>query len=222
MALLALNDENETSISAHIHLMYHVSFIIHQRHDAMGGGDSLTFSSSAVQITVAAAAIGVGVGVVIGASWRRAELEAERRERKAEHDGRVRLQRSLRPAPYGGRPSAVSGGGDDDDGDGGDGVARIKKSVSDGGDDGESGLGLGIAKKVPRKRVNELGPPIGRVHSCFSRRNGTPRQGGDLVPSARCTFTLDDGLPKDLLAGLDEYSHCWVGRRVYPVTDKTH
>lgn len=168
----------------------------------MGGGDSLT--SSVVQTTVAAAAIGVGVGLLIGTSWRRAELEAERRERKAEHDGRVRLQRSLRPTTPFGRPSAASGGESD-------GVAFIK-SVSD-TDDGESGLG--DTKKIPRKRVNELGPPIGRVHSCFSRRNGTPRQGGDLVPNARCTFTLDDDLPKDLLAGLDEYSHCWVG---YPVT----
>ena len=30
------------------------------------------------------------------------------------------------------------------------------------------------------------------------------------MPSARCTFTLAPGLPKDLLCGLDEYSHCWV------------
>ena len=150
----------------------------------MGGGDSFTFSL--VQTTTAAAAIGVGIGVLIGTSWKRAELEAERRERKAEHDGRVRLQRSLRPS--------AAGGGDAD------------KSLSGDGD----GV-RGDAKRVPRKRVNELGPPIGRVHSCFSRRNGTPRQGGDLVPNARCTFTLADGLPKDLLAGLDEYSHCWVG-----------
>jgi len=28
----------------------------------------------------------------------------------------------------------------------------------------------------PRKRVNELGPPIGRIHSCFSRRNGRVAQ----------------------------------------------
>lgn len=31
--------------------------------------------------------------------------------------------------------------------------------------------------------------PIGHVHSCFSQRNGTPRQ-PLLVPAARCTLTL--------------------------------
>ncbi|EEH57410.1 uncharacterized protein MICPUCDRAFT_16950, partial [Micromonas pusilla CCMP1545] len=55
-----------------------------------------------------------------------------------------------------------------------------------------------------------LGPPIATVHSCFSRRNGTPRQGGALVPSARCVVALEPHLPRDLLAGLEEYSHVWV------------
>ena len=63
---------------------------------------------------------------------------------------------------------------------------------------------------TPRQRSETVAAPIGVVHSCFSRRNGTPRQGGDLVPSARCVFFLDPGLPRDLLSGLDRYSHCWV------------
>lgn len=63
---------------------------------------------------------------------------------------------------------------------------------------------------TPRQRSETVAAPIGVVHSCFSRRNGTPRQGGDLVPSARCVFFLDGGLPRDLLSGLDRYSHCWV------------
>ena len=58
--------------------------------------------------------------------------------------------------------------------------------------------------------VEQLGPPIAKVHSCFSRRNGTPRQGGDLVPSARCVLTLAPGLPRDLLTAMDEYSHVWI------------
>lgn len=58
--------------------------------------------------------------------------------------------------------------------------------------------------------VEQLGPPIAKVHSCFSRRNGTPRQGGDLVPSARCVLTLAPGLPRDLLTGVDEYTHVWI------------
>ena len=58
--------------------------------------------------------------------------------------------------------------------------------------------------------VDQLGPPIAKVHSCFSRRNGTPRQGGNLVPNARCVLTLAPGLPRDLLAGMDKYTHVWV------------
>ena len=61
-----------------------------------------------------------------------------------------------------------------------------------------------------RQRSETVAAPIGVVHSCFSRRNGTPRQGGDLVPNARCVFFLAKGLPRDLLSGLDAYSHCWV------------
>ena len=33
-------------------------------------------------------------------------------------------------------------------------------------------------------------PPIARAQSCFSRRAGTPRQGGALVRSARCVLHL--------------------------------
>lgn len=61
-----------------------------------------------------------------------------------------------------------------------------------------------------RQRSETVARPIGSVHSCFSRRNGTPRQGGDLVPNARCVFFLAKGLPRDLLSGLDAYSHVWV------------
>ena len=60
------------------------------------------------------------------------------------------------------------------------------------------------------QRSETVARPIGSVHSCFSRRNGTPRQGGDLVPNARCVFFLAKGLPRDLLSGLDAYSHVWV------------
>jgi len=52
--------------------------------------------------------------------------------------------------------------------------------------------------------------PIATARSCFSRRNGTPRQGGALVPSARCEITIDSSLPRHLLEGLNEYSHAWV------------
>jgi tRNA-Thr(GGU) m(6)t(6)A37 methyltransferase TsaA len=50
---------------------------------------------------------------------------------------------------------------------------------------------------------------IGTLHSCFSRRNGTPRQPA-LVPAARAQLTLRRGVPADALSGLDGFSHAWV------------
>lgn len=51
--------------------------------------------------------------------------------------------------------------------------------------------------------------PIGLLRSCFSRRNGTPRQ-PLLVPAARATLTLRPELSADFFEGLQGYSHCWV------------
>ncbi|KAG1364432.1 hypothetical protein COCNU_11G012590 [Cocos nucifera] len=52
--------------------------------------------------------------------------------------------------------------------------------------------------------------PIGTVQSCFSTRNGTPRQ-PLLVPLARACLVLDPSLvPPEALEGLADYSHCWI------------
>uniref|UniRef100_A0A0R0FHZ2 TsaA-like domain-containing protein n=1 Tax=Glycine max TaxID=3847 RepID=A0A0R0FHZ2_SOYBN len=52
--------------------------------------------------------------------------------------------------------------------------------------------------------------PIGVVHSCFSTRNGTPRQ-PLLVPLARaCLVFNTTRVPPASLEGLEEYSHCWI------------
>ncbi|XP_020231326.1 uncharacterized protein LOC109811887 [Cajanus cajan] len=52
--------------------------------------------------------------------------------------------------------------------------------------------------------------PIGIVHSCFSTRNGTPRQ-PLLVPLARaCLVFNTTRVPPASLEGLAEYSHCWI------------
>ncbi|KAH9304306.1 hypothetical protein KI387_008710, partial [Taxus chinensis] len=52
--------------------------------------------------------------------------------------------------------------------------------------------------------------PIGIIQSCFSTRNGTPRQ-PLLVPSARaCLILYSGGIPLASLEGLGEYSHCWI------------
>ncbi|XP_015878109.2 uncharacterized protein LOC107414494 [Ziziphus jujuba] len=52
--------------------------------------------------------------------------------------------------------------------------------------------------------------PIGIIHSCFSTRNGTPRQ-PLLVPLARACLVFDlSRVPPAALEGLEQYSHCWI------------
>ncbi|KAL2502320.1 hypothetical protein Fot_36168 [Forsythia ovata] len=52
--------------------------------------------------------------------------------------------------------------------------------------------------------------PIAIVHSCFSTRNGTPRQ-PLLVPLARASLIFDSSrVPPASLEGLEGYSHCWI------------
>ncbi|KAK6127025.1 hypothetical protein DH2020_039223 [Rehmannia glutinosa] len=52
--------------------------------------------------------------------------------------------------------------------------------------------------------------PIAVVHSCFSTRNGTPRQ-PLLVPLAKATLIFDSArIPLPSLEGLEGYSHCWI------------
>ncbi|KAL9267042.1 tRNA (adenine(37)-N6)-methyltransferase-like protein, partial [Drosera capensis] len=52
--------------------------------------------------------------------------------------------------------------------------------------------------------------PIGVIHSCFSTRNGTPRQ-PLLVPLARACLVFDASrVPPACLEGLEGYSHCWI------------
>ncbi|KAL0428230.1 UNVERIFIED_CONTAM: tRNA (adenine(37)-N6)-methyltransferase, partial [Sesamum latifolium] len=52
--------------------------------------------------------------------------------------------------------------------------------------------------------------PIGVVHSCFSTRNGTPRQ-PLLVPLAKASLIFDPArVPEASLEGLEGYSHCWI------------
>ncbi|KAI3472453.1 hypothetical protein Pfo_029573 [Paulownia fortunei] len=52
--------------------------------------------------------------------------------------------------------------------------------------------------------------PIAVVHSCFSTRNGTPRQ-PLLVPLAKASLIFDSArVPQASLEGLEGYSHCWI------------
>ncbi|XP_057968881.1 uncharacterized protein LOC131158204 isoform X2 [Malania oleifera] len=52
--------------------------------------------------------------------------------------------------------------------------------------------------------------PIGIIQSCFSNRNGTPRQ-PLLVPLSRACLVFDAAqVPPASLEGLEGYSHCWI------------
>ena len=51
--------------------------------------------------------------------------------------------------------------------------------------------------------------PIGYASSCFSQRNGTPRQ-PHLSPSARCSIHLSPDIPPSSLSGLEDFSHIWI------------
>jgi len=51
--------------------------------------------------------------------------------------------------------------------------------------------------------------PIGLLRSCFSTRNGTPRQ-PLLAPGARARLVLAPHVPAAALEGLADFSHVWV------------
>mmetsp|Transcript_27482 Transcript_27482/g.69956 ORF Transcript_27482/g.69956 Transcript_27482/m.69956 type:complete len:336 (-) Transcript_27482:997-2004(-) len=52
--------------------------------------------------------------------------------------------------------------------------------------------------------------PVGHIESCFTHRNGTPRQPG-LAPNARARLRVTWGsVPSHTLDGLDKFSHIWL------------
>ncbi|CAM6100053.1 unnamed protein product [Calypogeia fissa] len=52
--------------------------------------------------------------------------------------------------------------------------------------------------------------PIGTVRSCFSTRNGTPRQPLLVTMARACLELIPGGVPAEAFEGLMEYSHCWL------------
>ncbi|KAH7441002.1 hypothetical protein KP509_03G020500 [Ceratopteris richardii] len=64
--------------------------------------------------------------------------------------------------------------------------------------------------------------PIGFIQSCFTTRNGTPRQ-PLLVPLARaCLILPPEGVPATAFDGLTGYSHCWLVYIFHANTDLPH
>lgn len=73
-----------------------------------------------------------------------------------------------------------------------------------------------LRKALLQQKTDNLEPtsypmiPVGIVQSCFSTRNGTPRQ-PLLVPLARACLIFDPArVPPASLEGLEEYSHIWI------------
>ncbi|BBN15468.1 tRNA (adenine37-N6)-methyltransferase [Marchantia polymorpha subsp. ruderalis] len=52
--------------------------------------------------------------------------------------------------------------------------------------------------------------PIGTVRSCFSTRNGTPRQPLLVTEARSCVVLYPGGIPVEAFEGLGQYSHCWL------------
>ena len=166
------------------------------RGDNRGGKDSSSSSSQERHSFGRGGILAVLIAVVISEhqKWTK-RMEKQLKEKlkhledrhKAERNAVVRLQHQLRHKVLDATSSGGGNGNDDDDGD--------EKTRS----------------KTSQNSPQQFGPAIARAQSCFSRRAGTPRQGGSLVASARCRLHFDvEFVPKRSLEGLEEYSHAWV------------
>ncbi|TDH73578.1 hypothetical protein CCR75_003779 [Bremia lactucae] len=68
------------------------------------------------------------------------------------------------------------------------------------------------AREALQRRQEAVGynlDAIAYVHSCFSDRRGTPRQGG-LVKNSRARITFKRSIPPASFESLEQFSHLWV------------
>ncbi|GAM17034.1 hypothetical protein SAMD00019534_002090 [Acytostelium subglobosum LB1] len=61
--------------------------------------------------------------------------------------------------------------------------------------------------EIPEDRITM--DPIGYIHTCFPKKNGSPRQ-GKLAPTSQGYIKLLASHAHHLFHGLEEYSHIWV------------
>ncbi|KAL3810210.1 hypothetical protein ACHAXA_006350 [Cyclostephanos tholiformis] len=132
--------------------------------------------------------------------------EARRSERVGRIRAEMRLRTLLKRGGTGGGDGASRRGGsanaDDDDGDEDD----VDDDVDDDRDDEDNvhddddGVIDATLRPLSLRR-------IGRAITPYTKRMGTPRQGG-LVPSGRGYIELD--VPHECVLGLEDYSHCWI------------
>ena len=134
-------------------------------------------------------------------------LAKEKQARAAERAGRVRAEKKLRDYEVNVLTKGVEdvggggGGGGDDDDDDDDESATVAAADEFGGGDVSVGRGA-VSTSYPLH-------PLGTFESCFSRRNGTPRQ-PQLVPMARGRVRLHSQVPNAALEGITEFSHVWL------------
>ncbi|GAX82584.1 hypothetical protein CEUSTIGMA_g10010.t1 [Chlamydomonas eustigma] len=112
------------------------------------------------------------------------DLDKEKLNRKSERAGRIRFEQEVRRLQL--QIASTSN--------------KHAESNINSGDDGSSAHSQ--FSSFPFR-------PIGYMKSCFSQRNGTPRQ-PLLVPLARSKLQLDSDIPASSLEGLEQYSHCWI------------
>jgi len=122
----------------------------------------------------------------------REALTHECQKRQAERTGRVNAERQLREL----RLSAETA----------DALSSSSEGQAGDGKDGDRESSGCRSSQANRSYVVK---PIGLLRSCFSQRNGTPRQ-PLLVPLARARLQLAPGVPPACLDGLEQYSHCWI------------
>ncbi|KAJ1558808.1 hypothetical protein HK405_012939, partial [Cladochytrium tenue] len=122
-----------------------------------------------------------------------------RRVARAEREARIRAQIALASALA--RIRLITGGD-------GVGAADVHDDAHQTDPTGAVATPNGSAASSPQPLHVPLAV-IGTVSSCFSTRNGTPRQ-PSLATEARAVLRLRPGVPAAALRDLDQFSHCWV------------
>ena len=133
--------------------------------------------------------------------WERAQEETASlsAERRSERAGRTKAERRLRELQLQLGTKALQS-------------LDAEEAKMDGGNEGEARLSADGSMIKVNGAISSMYPlrPIGTLRSCFSARNGTPRQ-PLLVSSARSYLEMRPELCNSgALDGLEQYTHVWV------------
>ncbi|KAI9349879.1 TsaA-like domain-containing protein [Zopfochytrium polystomum] len=198
--------------------------------DVDGGGGGGGSFDAVVRAAIVAAAMVLG-GAAVGwytcdrrnaklARDLRAAVEREAARTRAEREGRIRHQIALASALARTRQLHESAGDDhkDDDDDDKDAPSQSPRAVEQRAEEEATNRLVADLDVEPRRKKRQTKRPpslqvplavIGTVRSCYTTRNGTPRQ-PSLATDARALLKLRPEVPSVTLDGLDRFSHCWV------------